>query len=395
MRSILPAFLLSLALIATASAQNPAYTTEGVPDFDVRPGYRVTMAADDIKGARFLEFDDKGTLFVSLPREGRILACRDEDGDGVYEKRTTFVEGWDTAHGMHFVDGWLWFTQSRAIHRARDEDGDGVADTTETILGEGTLPGGGGHWWRPILVTDQHIFTGVGDSGNIDDELTSSERQKIFRFNRDGSNKTLYATGIRNTEKLRLRPGTDEVWGCDHGSDWYGAFLERKPGIDHGQPITNRNPPDELNHYRLGEFYGHPFIVGDLLPRPEYFDREDLVELAAKTVWPEWNFGAHWATNGFCFITGDHFPADHQGDLFAACHGSWNSSTKVGYRIERVLFDKVTGKPYGSLSIVGTLGSDGNTVLARPVDCVIAPDGALLWSCDHTGRIFRIEVVGG
>jgi glucose/arabinose dehydrogenase len=65
-----------------------------------------------------------------------------------------------------------------------------------------------------------------------------------------------------------------------------------------------------------------------------------------------------------------------------------------GYRIERVLFDPVTGRPYGSLTIVKTLTAD-NRVLARPVDCVEAPDGSVLFSCDMTNRIYRISWVGG
>jgi glucose/arabinose dehydrogenase len=77
-----------------------------------------------------------------------------------------------------------------------------------------------------------------------------------------------------------------------------------------------------------------------------------------------------------------------------ACRGSWNSSVRVGYRIERVLFDDVTGKPYGSLRIVNTLNVEGTNYLARPVDCVEAPDGTVLFSSDVTNRIFRISYIG-
>ena len=33
---------------------------------------------------------------------------------------------------------------------------------------------------------------------------------------------------------------------------------------------------------------------------------------------------------------------------------------------------------------------EGEKVLARPVDCVEAPDGSILFSCDQTKRIYRI-----
>jgi len=359
----------------------------GVPEFWVRPGYRVDLVADNLGNARFMEFDDKGTLYLSRPLQGDILALRLQ-GNG-YRVINTFVKGYPSVHGMHFADGWLWFTQTGAIHRARDRDGDGKADEVVTVIPEGKLPSGGGHWWRPILVTDRYIYTGIGDAGNINDE-TATERQKIWRFNKDGSGKTLFASGIRNTEKLRLRPGTSEVWGADHGSDWFGRPLGDRVGF---QPITDYNPPDELNHYEQGKFYGHPFVVGSKIPRIEYQNRKDILELADRTEPPAWAFGAHWAVNGFCFLTKNHFP-NHKGDLFAACHGSWNRRIPDGYRIERVLFDDVTGKPYGSLTVVKTITTNLR-VLARPVDCVEAPDGSVLFSCDMTNRIYRISWVGG
>jgi glucose/arabinose dehydrogenase len=39
---------------------------------------------------------------------------------------------------------------------------------------------------------------------------------------------------------------------------------------------------------------------------------------------------------------------------------------------------------------VGTLAKDGKTVLARPVDCVEAPDGTVLFSSDSSKQIYRI-----
>ncbi len=370
----------------SAQPQQQGMRGPNVPAFWVRPGYRVDLVAEGIENTRFVEFDDRGTLYLSRPQKGDILALR-KRGDR-YEVVNTFVSGYPTVHGMHFADGWLWFTQTGAIHRAQDRDGDGKADEVVTVIPEGSLPRGGGHWWRSILVTDQYIYTSIGDAGNINDE-TETERQKIWRFRKDGTGKTLFASGIRNTEKLRLRPGTQEVWGVDHGSDWFGRPLGERAGF---QPVTDFNPPDELNHYEEGKFYGHPFIVGNRVPRIEYQQRQDILELAAKTEPPAWSFGAHWATNGFTFLTKTHFPG-HQGDMFVACRGSWNRSIPDGYRVERVLFDPVTGRPYGSLTIVKTLSAD-NQVMARPVDCAEAPDGSVVFTCDTTNRIYRISWVG-
>ncbi len=391
---------LHIVFFAAALAVNA--TAEGgelgpdMPQFRVRPGYKVSIASVQMEETRFMEFDDKGNLYVSSPKKGTITTLRDTDGDGVYEIAAEFVSGMPQVHGLHFYNGWLWFAQSLAVHRGRDTNGDGIADEVVTILPEGSIPGGAGHWWRPIFVTEDGFYTSVGCSGNITAE-DDTDRQKLFLYKHDGSSRKLIASGIRNTEKYRYRPGTKEVWGVDHNSDWYGRELGEKKGF---HPVTDQQPPCEFNKYVEGGFYGHPYITGNRLPRLEFYDHPDILELAAKTIMPEWNFGAHWAPNGFIFIENNtHFPKDHNGDALVACHGSWNSTTRVGYRIERILFDDLTGKPYGSLCLVSTITADdlpsrGEGVLARPVDCVQAPDGTILFSCDFTNRIYRLSYAG-
>lgn len=372
MRFLLPTLILASGL---AHAQN-------VSDFTVRPGFSVSLAAQNFGEARFLEFDDKGTLYVAQPGSGTIAALKLQDG--LYQKIGDFTTGKPRVHGMDFHEGWLWFTQSGAVWKARDTNGDGKADEEISVIKDGDLPSGGGHWYRSILVDKNGFYTSIGDSGNITD-LTDSEREKIWHFNLDGSGKTLFAGGLRNTEKLRFRPNTDEVWGADHGSDWFGKPFGE---TNKNQPITNKIPPEEFNHYVQDGFYGHPFIMGNGMPRLEYKDRPDILELAAKTVLPAWQMGAHWAPNGWCFAQTDKLGA--QGDAFIACHGSWNSSVKVGYRIERIMFDSLTGKPFGAQQVVSTLAPDGK-VLGRPVDCVEAPDGSILFSDDQNRKIYRIS----
>ncbi len=380
--------LLSSVLVGSMLACRPAPAAADLPDgVWVRDGYRLSVAAECDFRARFMAVGPDGTLFVSDPAGGKIVACRDADGDGVYESQHTFVQGYPTVHGMQWHDGALWFTQTGAIHHARDKDRDGVADDVVTVIPEGSLPQGGGHWWRPILIHDGRLFTGIGDSGNINDER-DSERQKLWSFELDGSDKQLFVSGIRNTEKLVVRPGTDEIWGMDHGSDWYG----RPAGdVQGSQPITDLNPPDEMNHYVAGKFYGHPFVVGHRQPRLEYLDHPELHELAVQTEPPAWCAGAHWAANAMTFYDGMQFPKSVRGSAFVAYHGSWNRSQRAGYQVTLVLFED--GRPYGELPYVKFLDKAGR-VLGRPVDVVVDRDGTLLISDDHGRRVYRLRYVG-
>lgn len=354
----------------------------------VRKGYALSVVQTDIKNPRQLQMGASGELYVSLPGPGEIKSCRDKDGDGYFETVETFVKGHRTVHGMHFSDGWLWFAETGAIFKARDTDGDGKADEEKTVIASGKIPEGGGHWWRPVLIHNNRLYTSIGDGGNAEDQV-KTERQKIWSFDLNGGDKKQFVSGIRNTEKLVARPGTDEIWGMDHGSDMFGRSLGES---NDKQPITDLNPPCEMNHYVEGGFYGHPFIVGNRIPRYEYMNRKDIVDLAAATTPPAWCAGGHWAPNAMTFYTGNQFPAELKGDAFVCYHGSWNRSTKGGYCVTRVLFD--AGKPYGELKYVDFIGDDGEAY-GRPVDAVVAPDGSLLISDDGESKIYRLKYIDG
>jgi glucose/arabinose dehydrogenase len=361
----------------------------------VRPGYALSVAVDGIKIPRFLAVGSNNTLFVSVPKEGKIVACRDADGDGTYEKQTPFVTGKEPntiLQGVQWHDGWLWFAQLNAISKARDTNGDGTADEIVPVLGPEQLPTGarGGHMWRALLIHQGRIYTMVGDQTNSTDEpIEASERKKIWSFALDGSDKKLFASGLRNTEKFAVRPGTDEIWGVDHDIDTMAMKME---GVEKkfGQPITDHNPPAELNHYREGKFYGHPWIVGKNQPNLGLLNEPRLMEYASKATIPEWVMPAHCSANSLTFYRGDKIP-QASGDIFVAQRGGWNSTVKVGYCLSRILFED--GHPYGELKVVSFL-KNGTEILGRPVDCTEAPDGSILFSDDFGHKVYRLKYVG-
>src|SRR5690606_15480873 len=104
---------LSIALVASGIllTQQPTDPTrgelgEGVPEgFVVRPGYKVTLVAEDLEEARFVEFGGDGELYVSMPRQGKIQSLRDGDGDGSFETRADFVVDQSNCHTMRFHEG--------------------------------------------------------------------------------------------------------------------------------------------------------------------------------------------------------------------------------------------------------------------------------------------------
>jgi glucose/arabinose dehydrogenase len=374
------------------SGQNKAPKVN--PGIWVRPGYELSIAVSSDLRPRHMALGPDGTLYYTTMPDKVIIAAKDKDNDGYYETLTHFYTSENSVSGVFWYDGYLWYTESGAVYKLKDKKNDGTADERVTIIPVDSLPSGGAHHYRPVLIHKDRLYTALGDPGNITD-ATKTDREKIWSYNLEGKDKKLWCSGIRNTEKLVVRPKTDEIWGMDHGSDWFG----REAGDTEGnQPITDYNPPAEMNKYIEGGFYGHPFIVGNRVPRYEFMKRPDIIELAAKTIVPEWCGGAHWAPCGMMFYSGDQFP-DTKGDAFVAYHGSWNRSVKAGYQVTRVLFED--GKPYGELSYVKFLTAD-QKVLGRPVDVIQAPDGSILISDDGNNtvdgykenNIYRLKYVG-
>jgi glucose/arabinose dehydrogenase len=99
--------------------------------------------------------------------------------------------------------------------------------------------------------------------------------------------------------------------------------------------------------------------------------------------------GPHVAPLGLAFYTGDMFPVEYRNQLFVTEHGSWNRSSKIGYRIKLVRFDEA-GEFIGQ-EVFASGWLQGQDNWGRPNDVLVMPDGALLVSDDQAGVIYRIS----
>jgi glucose/arabinose dehydrogenase len=106
---------------------------------------------------------------------------------------------------------------------------------------------------------------------------------------------------------------------------------------------------------------------------------------------------SHSASLELCFYSvtkgASAFPAEYVGDAFAAEHGSWNRSSRTGYKVIRVRLDH--GVPTGEYDdfLTGFVVDD-RSVWGRPVGVAVAHDGALLMTEDGNGTLWRISYTG-
>jgi glucose/arabinose dehydrogenase len=337
----------------------------------VPPGFQVSVFARDLGNARMMSVDDEGTVYLSRPEQRDVIALRDRDGDGHADEQHTVLSGLDGAHGLALHEGRLYVA---GVHRVvAGELRGGAVGRWQTLIDN--LPDGGQHGKRTIGIgPDGRLYVSVGSSCNACDE-TNPEHATIVRARADGSERAVFARGLRNTIGFAWHPETRELWGMDHGSDWRG----------------DDQPPEELNRLVEGADYGWPLCFADRRPDP-LFDSQKIKGKAAhcrKTEPSVLNYQAHSAPIGMVFYTGRQFPAEYRDDAFVAMRGSWNRKPATGYKVVRIRFEH--GRPTRFEDfLTGFLIEEGRAQFGRLAGVAVARDGALLFSDDENGMIYRV-----
>ncbi len=328
------------------------------------PGYTISIFARNLGSPRLMQLRGDGSLYVSLPDEGRIgLVGADDDGDGESDKITTVAKGLRKPHGL-WLDGDRLYVAEEHRVQVFKVAGDGSLSAPRTVL-KG-MPGGAGHSTRTIKKgPDGWFYVTVGSSCNVCVE-THDWRAAMIRF-KPGGKPEMFARGLRNTVGFDWQPGTGDLYGVDNGRDWLGDDF----------------PPDELNLIRKDRHYGWPYFHGPNRPDPDLKPPRDAGLEPTPTAY---DFAAHTAPLSIRFVRHSK-DKTLAGAALVAQHGSWNRSTPIGYQIVALTWSaegRITGKPF----VTGFLR--GDTVLGRPVDIVEAGDGTLFVSDDYAGVIYRI-----
>src|SRR5271155_3096605 len=192
----------------------------------------------------------------------------------------------------------------------------------------------------------------------------------IIRMNQDGTDREVYATGLRNPVGMDFNPKDKTLWSNDNQVDGMGDDI----------------PPGELNRIdKIGENFGFPWYGGGHTRTNEYKTETP----PADVVFPEVEQVAHAADLGLSFYTGDQFPAKYKGAIFSTQHGSWNRTVPVGARV-MVTFLKEDGHVAGPSIPFAEGWNDNGHYLGRPVDVAQYWDGSLLVSVDLFGAVYRI-----
>lgn len=338
-------------------------------------GFKIDVFAR-VNNARSMVMSPNGTLFVSNRNGDKVYALRDTDGDWKADENYVIASGLRMPNGVAFKDGSLFVAEVGKLWRYDNIEAN-LASPPEPVNIYDDYPKDRHHGWKFIAFgPDGKLYVPVGAPCNIC-ESKNEIYASITRMNPDGSDREIYAYGVRNTVGFTWHPDTGEMWFTDNGRDWMG----------------NDSPPCELNRVtEIGQHFGYPYCHGDDIADPEFghkFPCSDFVK-------PAQNLGPHVAPLGVKFYTGSMFPESYKGKIFIAEHGSWNRDQEVGHtghKITMVTEENGEGIAYEDF-VTGFLNKETNTAWARPVDLLVLDDGSMLVSDDLAGTIFRIWYEG-
>jgi glucose/arabinose dehydrogenase len=388
-----------LASEPKASRSEVARRPEGAA-LKTLPGFKTEVLASGFDGPRVIRFAPNGDLFLSESTGGRVRVLRFAPGQTAPVSNEIFAAGLDRPYGIAFYPPgpsprYVYVATHNQVLRYPYRSGEfKPAGPAENIA---RLPAGSGHWTRDLVFSPDGatLYAAIGSQTNVAEGKTPPTRAEtealeqaeglgasaepgralVAAFDSDGKGRHVFASGLRNCSGVTIRPGSDELWCVVNERDMLGDDL----------------PPDYATRVAPGAFYGWPWYYIGAHEDPRH--KGERPDLSGRIATPDVLIQPHSAPLGIAFYEGGQFPAEFMGDAFVALHGSWNRAKRTGYKIIRLRFKD--GKPTGAYEdfVTGFVVDDAR-VWGRPVDVTIAPDGALLFTEDGNGTLWRVSFVG-
>jgi len=387
---------------------------KGVPrpagaNLSVPQGFTVTEFLPGLSNPRVLRTAPNGDIFLAETGAGRVRVLRITDGADTPSQNQIFAEGLNGPFGIAFYPPgndpqWVYVANNNAVVRFPYHNGDLQATGPAQVIVPKLTDSHGGHSTRDVAFSldGKRMFISVGSGSNTAESMSKkspgeiqewesehgkgaawdaeTNRADILVTDPDGQDPLhTFATGIRNGVGIAVNPDTGDLWTSVNERDGLGDDLV----------------PDYVTRVKEGGFYGWPWYYMGVFEDPRHAgERPDL---AGDAIVPDVLLQSHSASLEMCFYTATGgvaaFPAEYRGDAFAAEHGSWNRSTRTGYKVIRVRLNH--GVPTGEYDdfLTGFVVDD-RTVWGRPVGVAVAHDGALLVSDDGGGRVWRVAYTG-
>lgn len=409
--SMLVAFVAAnVSATASDSLQHNFPIPRPVPaNIKVPQGFKASVIADGLGGARHIAVAANGDVFVKLSRlkDGKgIIRLRDANKDDIYEQQSGF--GAFPGTGIYVRSGYLYASSNTDVYRYKIDSKGEIINMDQPELLVSGLVAKGRDESKSIVVDDKkNLFVTVGSYSNscldagsfvgpspcpLLDSVGGVWKFKADQPNQQFATSKRYATGLKNSVGIAWNPVTHSVFVTAHGRDELDKYPDR-----FSEKMNKELPAETVYNLKQGSDAGWPYLYYDHIRKmkiqaPEYGGDG---KIAAKGNYqdPILAFPAHFAPNGLLFYTGNQFPARYKNGAFIAFHG-FSPEMNKGYLVAFVPFKN--GKPSGDWEIFAdNFGADegqpSKMGVHRPCGLAQGPDGSLFVTDDIRGRIYRIE----
>lgn len=334
-----------------------------VPD-----GFQVNVYASGLRGPRLMDVGSDGTLLVAERDGGRVLALPDKNGDGQADASVTVADGLARPNSVFVYSGTVIVGEQGQITQVRL--GEDYKSSARKVLVP-DLPSGGIHNSKTAAVgSDGRLYVAMGSTCNVCSE-NDERRAAVSAYDLDRSGGSIFAKGLRNAVGMAVNPWTGEMWASNNGRDLMGDDV----------------PPETVYALKEGGDYGWPRCYAGDIPDPDFGKGADA---CAGVEPPVVEMQAHMAPLGIAFYKDGNFPPPYNNSLYVALHGSWNRSSKVGYKVMQVPLKDghVAGEAVDFAT--GFLAAD-DLVSGRPAGVAVGKEGSLFISDDKAGFIYRVS----
>jgi glucose/arabinose dehydrogenase len=353
----------------TKYAQHLDFLPEMVKLLNVPSGWEVSVAASGLGKPRMLLTGPNGELYITRRDAGDVLLLKDLNGDNKFDDLKTVVAEFKGVHGITMKDGFLYLCNNTEVRRYKINP-DGTLSNKEMLIND--LPNAGQHPNRTMdFGPDGMLYISIGTLCN-DCKESDKEAASLVQVDPVTWKRSIYASGLRNMIGFDWHPQTKELWGADNGGDAKGDDW----------------PPEEINKITKGGNYGYPFAYGkrevdETREDPAGNSKEEFVKNTQPSVL---ELQAHMAPIAFQFF--DSSVPEFNGDALVCWHGSWNRSSSVGFKVQRIKFkDGVAVEAVDFLD--GFL--KGKARFGRPAGLSITPQGVVYVSDDANGVVYCIK----
>jgi putative membrane-bound dehydrogenase-like protein len=397
----------------------PVKASEAVSTFQIADGFQMELVASEplVTDPVDMEIDENGTMYVvemhGYPLDktgsGNIIILKDENGDGVMDKRIVFKEGLTLPTSILRWKKGLLVTDSPNLLYLEDTDGDGQANITDTVLHGFALTNPQHNMNNPIYGIDNWVYVAhenaVG-TREYKEEFGDEGRDIIFYRDSNAVRLPINANG----KSIRVRPEkkqlevlssqcqfghTFDEWGrrfgCNNSNQGYqeviaNRYFERNPNMFVSQAVQNMS--DHLD-------------AAEVFPTTLHPDRQILTDPGVLT-----------SACGLTVYMGNSFPEPYNKNVTFVAEPVSN--------LVHVDILKDSGASFVASRILQNKEFLSSTdAWSRPVNFYVGPDGAIYmldyyrrviespeWMSDEAikagnlydgsdkGRIFRITAKG-